>query len=180
MTVINLMFQQKRQSNADSVETMCITKTVAIVVGKKSHRKRILTASKNVRKSNTNLLRNLTFSAIICKLAFKEETMKGLNERIKELRTGLHLSQGYVADVLGINRASFTQIENGNRKVTAEEISKLSELFGVSADMLLNGIEISQPTTAFARSFEKLDERDQAEIMNLIRFKEQMKAQRGN
>ena len=104
--------------------------------------------------------------------------MKGLNERIKELRTQLHLSQEYVANYLGINRATFTQMENGNRKVTAEDVSMLSKLFGVSADTILNGTEISQPATVFARSFVGLDETDQAEIMNLIRFKEQMKAQR--
>jgi hypothetical protein len=33
-----------------------------------------------------------------------------------------------------------------------------------------------EPTSVFARSFENLSEVDQAEIMNLIRFKEQMKA----
>ena len=104
--------------------------------------------------------------------------MKEFYKRIKELRTQLHLSQEYVANYLGINRATFTQLENGNRKVTADDISKLSALFGVSADMLLHGVEISQPATVFARSFENLDESDQAEIMNLIRFKEQMKAQR--
>lgn len=49
----------------------------------------------------------------------------------------------------------------------------------MSADVLINNKEeLSQPTTIFARSFEKLDETDQAEIMNLIRFKEQMKAMR--
>ena len=69
-------------------------------------------------------------------------------------------------------------MENGNRKVTAEDLSKLSTLFGVSADNLLNGNEVSQPATMFARSFDNLDEDDQAEIMNLIRFKEQMKLQR--
>jgi hypothetical protein len=58
-------------------------------------------------------------------------------------------------------------------------VSKLSILFGVSADSLLHGSEFSQPATVFARSFESLDETDQAEIMNLIRFKEQMKLQRG-
>lgn len=104
--------------------------------------------------------------------------MKELNERIKELRTQLHLSQEYVANYLGINRTTFTQLENGNRKVTADDVSKLSALFGVSADMLLRGVETSQPATIFARSFESLDETDQAEIMNLIRFKEQMKVQR--
>jgi transcriptional regulator with XRE-family HTH domain len=104
--------------------------------------------------------------------------MKNLNERMKELRTQLHLSQEYVAHYLGISRATFTQMENGNRKVTADDVSKLSTLFGISADSLLHGSELSQPAAVFARSFESLDETDQAEIMNLIRFKEQLKLQR--
>lgn len=101
-----------------------------------------------------------------------------INEKIKELRVQLHLSQDYVAKYLGVQRSTVTQMEKGIRKIHAEEISKLCSLFGVSADTLVNNIETSQPTTVFARSFEKLDENDQAEIMSLIRFKEQMKAQR--
>ena len=102
--------------------------------------------------------------------------MMSINDRVKSLRTQLHLSQDYVAKYLG--RPTFTQMENGNRKILAEELSKLSVLFGISVDALLNENELSQPATVFARSFERLDESDQAEIMNLIRFKEQMKAQR--
>ena len=105
--------------------------------------------------------------------------MLAINERIKNMRTQLHLSQDYVAKYLGISRSTFTQMENGKRKVLAEDLSRLSTLFGVSTDALLNEQELSQPAAMFARSFEKLDESDQAEIMNLIRFKEQMKAQRG-
>ncbi len=104
--------------------------------------------------------------------------MANIHERIKEMRNQLHLSQDYVAKFLGINRSTYTQMENGKRKVLADEVAQLSILFGVSADSLLNNTEISQPATMFARSFEKLDENDQAEIMNLIRFKEQVKAQR--
>ena len=104
--------------------------------------------------------------------------MTNIHERIRELRTQLHLSQDYVAKFLGINRSTYTQMENGKRKVLADEVAQLSNLFGVSADDLLNDTEMSRPATLFARSFEKLDERDQAEIMNLIRFKEQVKAQR--
>ena len=104
--------------------------------------------------------------------------MMNVYERIKELRTKLNLSQDYVAKHLGISRSTYTQMENGNRKVLADEVAQLSEIFGVTADSLLNETEISQPATMFARSFERLDERDQAEIMNLIRFKEQVKAQR--
>lgn len=90
----------------------------------------------------------------------------------------MHLSQDYVARYLGINRATYTQMENGKRKVLADEVAKLSSLFGVTTDSMLNNTEMSQPAALFARSFEKLDERDQQEIMNLIRFKEQNKAQR--
>lgn len=104
--------------------------------------------------------------------------MSNVCERIKALRSQLHLSQDYVAKFLGISRSTYTQLENGNRKVLADEVAQLSNLFGVSADSLLNDAEISQPATIFARSFERLDERDQAEIMNLIRFKEQVRAQR--
>lgn len=106
--------------------------------------------------------------------------MKKLNEKIKKLRTQLNLSQEYVANYLGVNRTTFTQMENGNRKIAADELAKLSILFGVSADYLLNDSNISQPAVMFARSFENLDETDQAEIMNLIHFKEQIKAQRQN
>ena len=104
--------------------------------------------------------------------------MANVHERIKELRNQLHLSQDYVAKHLGINRSTYTQMENGKRKVLADEVAQLSNLFGVSTDSLLNNTELSQPATVFARSFEKLDQRDQEEIMNLIRFKEQIKAQR--
>lgn len=104
--------------------------------------------------------------------------MKTIHERMKELRTELHLSQDYVAKYLNVSRSTLSQMENGNRKILADELSKLCTLFGVTADSLLGNAEMSQPTTVFARSFENLDETDQAEIMNLIRFKEQMKAQR--
>ena len=105
--------------------------------------------------------------------------MKRINERIRELREELQLSQDYVARYLGTSRSTVTQMENGNRKILAEEIPKLCKLFGVTSDVLFEEKELCQPTTVFARSFEKLDENDQAEIMNLIRFKEQMKSQRG-
>ena len=46
--------------------------------------------------------------------------MTVIHDRMKNYRNRLHLSQEYVANFLGINRASYTQMENGKRKVTAE------------------------------------------------------------
>lgn len=101
--------------------------------------------------------------------------MNKLAERIKEARNTLHLSQEYVAKYLNVNRTAIVDIESGKRKVTANELGKLSELFRVPADELLNGKKMDMPMQFFARSFGSLDEEDQQEILNLIEFKRMMK-----
>lgn len=97
--------------------------------------------------------------------------MRALYERIKEARTELHLSQDYVAKFLGVNRTAIVEIESGKRKVSADELGKLSELFQIPADELLNGRSTEMPVQMFARRFGALDEADQQEILNLIEFK---------
>ncbi len=104
--------------------------------------------------------------------------MKTLADRIRSCRTQLHLSQGYVANYMSMNRATITQIELGKRNVTAEELAKFSMLFGMSADALLHGENVKMPETMFTRSFSELDEQDQNEIMSLMQFKKHMKEQR--
>lgn len=101
--------------------------------------------------------------------------MRALYERIKEARTELHLSQDYVAKFLGVNRTAIVEIESGKRKVSADELGKISELFQIPADELLNGRSTEMPVQMFARRFGALDEADQQEILNLIEFKRMMK-----
>ena len=101
--------------------------------------------------------------------------MRALYERIKEARTELHLSQDYVAKFLGVNRTAIVEIESGKRKVSADELGKLSELFQIPADELLHGRSTEMPVQMFARRFGALDEADQQEILNLIEFKRMMK-----
>ena len=102
--------------------------------------------------------------------------MSELCMRVKTARTRLQLSQQYVADYLGIGRSAVADIEAGRRKVSADELGKLSELFLVPADELLHGRATSAPTQVFARRFEQLDEEDQREILNLMEFKRAVKA----
>ena len=105
--------------------------------------------------------------------------MKELNERIKSARIDLHLSQQYVADYIGINRSAIAEIESGKRNVSAKELDLFSKLFMISTDELLHGSNVDTPQKLFARTFEQLDEDDQKEILNLIEFKNHMKAKRG-
>lgn len=94
-----------------------------------------------------------------------------LHERIRKLRTNLHLSQEYVAKVLGINCKTFIEIEEGKRNVSIEEVKQLGKLFNVSIDELLNGRCIDVPSTMFMKEFKKLDKEDQKEVLNLIWIK---------
>lgn len=50
---------------------------------------------------------------------------------LKSWRTGLKLNQSIVADVIGIPRSSYVQIEQGNRHLYAHELYRLSEVFQI-------------------------------------------------
>lgn len=64
----------------------------------------------------------------------KREIIAG---RIREARKMAGLSQSQVASILGVQRPAVSEIEAGNRKVTAEEIAQLAEIFDVEAKWLL-------------------------------------------
>ncbi len=64
--------------------------------------------------------------------------MISLGQRIKQIRESLGLSQQTLAEKLGISRPSISQIENGERKVSAEELKKLAAIFNLSVDALMD------------------------------------------
>jgi transcriptional regulator with XRE-family HTH domain len=64
--------------------------------------------------------------------------MTSLGHRIKQIRESLGLSQQALAEKLGVSRPSISQIENGERKVCAEELKKLAAILNLSADALLD------------------------------------------
>jgi transcriptional regulator with XRE-family HTH domain len=58
-------------------------------------------------------------------------------ERLKEARKLAGVSQGYVATILGLHRPSISEIEAGNRRVSADELVRLAEIYDVSVAWLL-------------------------------------------
>jgi len=93
--------------------------------------------------------------------------------RIREARRMAGLSQGQVAKLLGLQRPSVTEIESGNRGVTAEELSKLAEVFEVSVTWLLG--EGSERVDAqddrlqlAARELKKLKPKDLERLMSIL------------
>lgn len=63
---------------------------------------------------------------------------KKLGTKIKSIRERLDLQQEKLANSLGISRVSLSQVENGERKISAEEIAKLAKIFNLSSDLLLD------------------------------------------
>lgn len=100
--------------------------------------------------------------------------VKKLPERIKNLRVRLGISQQKLADLLKVARPTISQIENGERKISADELLKLSEIFNVSVYNLL-GLE-KEPEVVLSESKPKKQVKFQLRVnvpqKNLEKFKE--------
>jgi transcriptional regulator with XRE-family HTH domain len=57
--------------------------------------------------------------------------------RIREARRLSGLSQGQVAKLLGLHRPAITEMEAGNRRVSADELLKLAEIYEVNVAYLI-------------------------------------------
>lgn len=61
---------------------------------------------------------------------------KAMAERLKQARRLSGLSQGQVAQRMKLHRPSISEIEAGNRRVSAEELSQFAEIYDVSLSYL--------------------------------------------
>lgn len=98
-----------------------------------------------------------------------------LGAKIKEIREHLDLSQERIAKLLGINRVAISQIENGERKISAEEIAKLARIFNMPSDILLDlekDIEVILSAKKKPKQKEKQEIRISVPQKNLDKFKE--------
>ncbi len=100
--------------------------------------------------------------------------MVEIGQKTAELRKRAGISQQRLAGMLGVSRTTITQIENGKRKVSVDELAKFSEIFNLSVDNLLSSKE--EPEVIFA---EKQEERKMESPIrinvpqrNLEKFKE--------
>lgn len=81
---------------------------------------------------------------------------KALVERIINLRENRDWSQKDLADRLDMNKVTMNKIENMNRAVTLEELTKMAGIFNVSTDYLLGQSE--------KRHHYELTEKDEKDI----------------
>ena len=102
--------------------------------------------------------------------------MKNTGEKLRAAREFLGLTQEQVASALDMTRNMIVNIENNNRTIKSDELYKFSKLYGISMEEIVsNEKEINLNVPLFARGFETLSDKDQQEILNLIKFKNDYK-----
>ena len=94
-------------------------------------------------------------------------------DRLKEARKLAGLSQGHVAKILGLHRPSISEMEAGNRRVSADELARLAEIYDVSVAWLLGEapetIDAQDPRLELAaRELTKLKPDDLERLLKLL------------
>jgi transcriptional regulator with XRE-family HTH domain len=94
-------------------------------------------------------------------------------ERLKEARKLAGLSQGHVAKMLGLHRPSVSEIEAGNRRVSADELSRLAGIYDVNVAWLLgetpDTLDAQDPRLELAaRELTKLKSDDLDRLLKLL------------
>jgi transcriptional regulator with XRE-family HTH domain len=91
--------------------------------------------------------------------------------RLRAAREEAGLSQGQVAKLLGLPRPSISELEAGRRRVSAEELTRLAEIYNVSTSWLMNDdSEVPDPTIELAaRELAKLRTEDLDTVLSVLR-----------
>jgi transcriptional regulator with XRE-family HTH domain len=94
-------------------------------------------------------------------------------ERLKEARKLAGVSQGHVAKILGLHRPSISEMEAGNRRVSADELVRLAEIYDVSVAWLIGEapetLDAQDPRLELAaRELTKLKPDDLERLLKLL------------
>ena len=96
-----------------------------------------------------------------------------IGSRLALARKQAGLSQGQVAKILNLHRPSVSEAEAGRRNVTATEITKMAEIYGVSVDWLACSDsdapnESRDKIQLAARELAKLKKHDLDKVLDLL------------
>ena len=100
-----------------------------------------------------------------------DENRKIIASRLRTAREMAGLSQAQVAKMLGLHRPSVSEMEAGRRRVSADELLKLTEIYYVDMEWLAGSEEISKHDERIhfaARQLAKLKADDLDKVMHLL------------
>jgi len=102
-----------------------------------------------------------------------KSTNSSIGDRLRMAREMAGLTQAQAAKLLGLHRPSISEIEAGRRKVSAEELAKLSEVYAVNMDWILGSEDRSATIDRArlelaARELSKLKPEDLDRVLRLL------------
>ncbi|MCA9180404.1 MAG: helix-turn-helix transcriptional regulator [Planctomycetales bacterium] len=94
-------------------------------------------------------------------------------KRLRNAREAAGVSQGQVARLLGMHRPTISEIEAGNRRVSAEELNTFAQTYDVTVSWLLGEsaeqLETDDPRLQLAaRELSKLKSEDLDRLLKLL------------
>ncbi|MEO8062139.1 MAG: helix-turn-helix transcriptional regulator [Pseudomonadota bacterium] len=103
----------------------------------------------------------------------QESRRAAMAMRLREARKVAGLSQGQVAKLLAMHRPTISEIEAGNRRVSAEELAKFAETYDVTVSWLLGDsadqLQADDPRLQLAaRELGKLKPEDLEKLLRLL------------
>lgn len=81
-----------------------------------------------------------------------------IGEALREFRAYAGITQSELCELIGIKPGTYSTYENGTRETPAEIIVRLSILYGIPCDILLQRDRYSKEKFISAEQFSKLDE----------------------
>jgi transcriptional regulator with XRE-family HTH domain len=95
--------------------------------------------------------------------------------RVKEARILAGLSQAQAAKKMNLQRPAISEIEAGNRKVSAEEVVQFAELYQVNTSWLLgqeeeNEDQMNEQFKFAARELSKLSSEDVKKLYDILKI----------
>jgi transcriptional regulator with XRE-family HTH domain len=91
----------------------------------------------------------MPFNKKILKLALSNINQMELHNKIKFIRLSKNLTQGYIADELGIDVANYSRLERGETSITVERLKKIAGLLDVDLSILITPDDHSSKSESF-------------------------------
>lgn len=103
----------------------------------------------------------------------ESDKWRAIGERLRQAREYLELKQEEAADAIGISRSALSLVENGRRKVDADELGRFAQVYGQSIEALTGSSErppLPESVQALARAATELSSHDRAELLRFAEF----------
>lgn len=94
---------------------------------------------------------------------------------LQNSRKANKISQAYVAEKIGVSRASYIEIEKGAKELTISQANKIAEIFDISLEELLSGKKMNTIKVSLKNDSEKKEKQEiriDVPQKNLKKFKE--------